>query len=586
MESFVPALAALAMGFLVSLGATPVLAAAARRAEIVSAPQPDRWSGRPTPMLGGLALVAGTLAPVVLNAGADPRLGVVAAGTLSAMCLGLIDDMRRLRPTSKIVGQVAIASGLAIGGVHVEIVEFQPLAFALTLLWVVGVMNAMNLVDNMDGLAAGLAAIAAIVLVLMAPAEPMWVRLLAAALAGACAGFLVYNFAPARVYMGDAGSLALGFVLAALALLQTNTAASGVGLALLGPLLVLGLPIYDTALVTIVRRIEGRPVSRGGRDHTSHRLAARGLSDRETVLLLYAIAACLALVGLLADAFGLALLPLIGLVIIGLVLFGIFLTDSPGQPASELAGRSRVIGAGRVLVRYGGEIALDVALATIALFSAFLVRFETLSVTAWLRPFLDAAPIVVPIQLAAFVLLGVYRTLWSHLGVTDMFAIIRASVAGTFAASVLLLYGLGRVDQSRAVLVLDGVLLAALVIASRAFLLWLRHWSALRPRVGDRRVLIVGANDTGELALRLMLKSRETAYHPAGFLDDDSGKQRRRIAGVSVLGRIADLDAVARRQSADLVVVAIDEDNGEERERIHETCRRLGLESRDFRRTL
>lgn len=581
MQAPLDALFAFLVGLAVAAGATPLIGRLARAVRIVSAPRADRWGGRPTPLLGGLAIVAATLVPLLPLAGSDRRLGIVAAGMLAAMALGLADDVRGLRPTTKLVGQVAIASFLAFGGVTVEIVEYQPLAFLLTLLWVVGLMNALNLVDNMDGLAAGLAGIAAAVLVLMAPEVPLWIRPFGAALAGAAVGFLVHNFAPARIYMGDAGSLALGFALAALTLLQTNTAASGVGLALLGPLLVLGLPIYDTALVTLVRRIEGRPVSRGGRDHTSHRLAATGLSDRESVLLLYGIAAGLAVLGLLAHSLGLVLLPLVGLTVIGLVLFGVFLTESTRPAgAGPLPARSRVVIGGRVLLRYGGEIGLDVALAAIALFTAFAIRFEALPSTAWLRPFLEAAPVVIPIQLAAFVLLGVYRTLWSHLGVSDMFAVIRAAIAGTVVAGLVLIFVLRLVDQSRAVLALDGILFAALVISSRVFLLWLRHWSALRPRAGDRRVIIAGANDAGEVALRLILRSRDNAYHPIGFVDDDPGKQRRRIAGVPVLGRVNDLAALVVRQRADLVIVALDDE--EQRERVRADCRGLGLETRDF----
>ncbi len=582
MASLWPVLAAFVMAVVLSVSLTPLIGLLARRGGVLSAPRPDRWGGRPTPLLGGVAIVVAVVAAVVLLAPIDARALAVLAGTVAALALGALDDVRHLRPTSKIVGQVAIASGLALAGVHVQFVEFFPLAFLLTLLWVVGMMNAVNLVDNMDGLAAGIGGIASGVLVIMA--GPPWTQILAAAVAGACLGFLVHNFAPARVYMGDAGSLPLGFVLAALALLMTRTAASGVGFAVLGPLLVLGLPIFDTTLVAVVRRLEGRPLSVGGRDHTSHRLAARGLSDRETVVTLYAIATVLAGLGLLASVAGLAFVPFGGLAVLALVLFGVFLTESPtaeGRPLDTPA-RSRVISAGRLLVRYGGEIALDVALATIALFSAFLVRYESTPIAEWLSLFVQAAPILIPIQLAAFVLLGVYRILWSYLGITDLFVILRAAFVGTLVASLLMLYPLGMV-QSRAVLILDFVFVAAAVMAARLFLVSLRYWAQLRPKVDDRRVLIVGASTSGEIALRLLLRSRQVPYHPTGFLDDDPGKQRRHIGGVPVLGRISDLDRVARSERVDLIVVAVDDE--EKRERVRTWCDELGLETREFSRT-
>lgn len=573
-----PVLSALA-AIVIAAGLTPLAGRYATQLGLVSPPRPDRWGSRPTPLLGGFAIVTAVIAPVLVLAPLTLAFAAVVAGVVAAFALGLIDDVRGLRPTSKLVGQVAIASGLAIAGMRVEIVSAPPIAFLLTLLWVVGMMNAVNLVDNMDGLAAGVAAIAAVVLLIMAPIEPAWIRVVAAALTGACIGFLIHNFAPARIYMGDAGSQAIGFVLAALALALTHTAASTLGLAILGPLLVLGLPLFDTALVAVTRRVEGRPVSAGGRDHTSHRLAALGLGERMTVVILYVVAMGFALLGLLSSALDLAILPVIALVVIGLILFGIFLAQSP-QLTDELTPRVQVLGAGHRLVRFGGEIALDVALATIALFSAYLIRFEALRPSDWMYLFIAAAPILIPLQLAAFVLLGVYRTLWRFLAVTDAVSIFRAVFVGTLVASLLVFFVLRQADQSRAVFLLDGVILTMLVIGSRAFALWLRHWSMLRARTGDRRVLIVGATDSGELVLQLLLRSKTLSYHPAGFLDDDPGKIRRRIRGVPVLGRTSDLAAVAKRERVDLVVVAVEDPAT--RASMREQCSLGSIEMREF----
>lgn len=564
---------------------TPLAANVAARANVIAPPREDRWGSRPIPLLGGLAIALALLLPVTVFAGSEDRLTVVALGTLAALILGVIDDARGLRPSSKIVGQTIIASGVALGGLRVEIVDLAPLSFMLTVVWFVGLMNAVNLIDNMDGLSAGVAAIAAGVLVFMAPAEPSWIRLLAAGTAGACVGFLVHNFPPARVYMGDAGSMVLGFVLAALGLLLTNAAASNVALAVLGPLLVLGLPIFDTMLVTLARRLEGRPVSSGGRDHTSHRLVAHGLSERATVIVLYTIAAGLALLGFLSEALGLVFLPLAGLVLAALVVFGTFLLVAPGgEDDRHTPARRLVMGAGRRLIRFGGEIALDASLATIALFSAFLIRFETLPPPTFVRLFLQAAPIVIPVQLAAFVLLDVYRILWTYLGVTDLVVVLRASFVGTLIAGLLMLYVLGLSDQSKAVLLMDGVFLAVLVSGSRLFFVWLRQWSEGRPRAGSRRVLIVGASERGQLALRLLVRNREVAYVPAGFLDDDPGKHRRRIAGVPVLGRTTELSDMVRRHAVDLVVLALPDDRI--REEVRAACAQAGVEMRELSRSL
>lgn len=572
----------------IALTVTPLAARVASATGLVAPARPDRWSSRPTPLLGGVALIAAAVAPFLVVARIDEHSAAVIGGLLAAFVLGFIDDVRGLRPTSKLVGQVLIAGGLAFAGVRLQLVDMPAFAFLLTVFWIVGVMNAMNLMDNMDGLAAGIAAIAAAVLFVMAPlVEPQWIRLLCASLAAACLGFLVYNFAPARVYMGDAGSQVLGLALAAIALMLTNQAKANVGLALLGPLLVLGLPLYDTALVTLVRRLEGRPVSRGGRDHTSHRLASRGLGERETVLLLYAVAAGFALLGLSASALGFAILPLMVLVVVALVLFGLFLVETPATMRAEAAspGRRQIIGAGRRMLRFGGEIGLDLMLASTALFSAFLIRFEVDSIEFWLPLFIQATPVLVPLQLAALVIFGVYRTLWRYISTTDVTSIVLASVAGTAAGGVVMLAILGWSAQSRAVLLLDGLILAVSIAASRLFLAWLRDSLALRPRAGARRVLIVGANETGRLALQLLLRSNEAVYRVAGFVDDDHGKIGRRIAGVPIFGPISALEGIVQREQADLVIIAT-AGPPNEGAHIRQAVESTGVESREFARPI
>ena len=553
---------------------------------MVSPPRADRWGSRPTPLLGGVAIVLAILvASIGLVTEWWPFLAVVGA-TVAAFVLGLVDDARGLRPTSKLVGQIIIGSALALAGVRVELIALTPIAFIATLIWVVLIMNAVNLMDNMDGLAAGVVGIAAAVLVVMAGEQSRWIAITAAATAGACAGFLVHNFAPARIYMGDAGSMALGVLLASLTLLLTNQVASSVGLTVLAPLVALGLPIFDTVLVAVVRRLEGRPVSQGGRDHTSHRLAALGLSERVTVLILYFVAAAFASLGLVANALGLAFLPLAALSLIALVLFAIFLVENPLDAAVDGArGRASFIGSGRALVRYGGEIALDVALAVIALLSSYLIRFESFGTSVSLPLFIVALPVVVPIQLAAFVVLGLYRILWRYLAVVDMLVIVRASFFGTVVAAGLVLALQAERGQSRAVFLIDFIMLSLLVAGSRMFLVSMRHWFGMQGRTLGRSVVIVGANETGAMALRLLLRSVDPKYRPAGFLDDDPGKQRRRIGGVPVLGRLTDLVSVVERERVEVIVLAL-EDGFERESQIRLECQELGLELRQLLATL
>lgn len=545
-------------------------------------PRDDRWHRRPTPLLGGAGIALATLVALAVFGPDDRSILVIAICAALAFALGLLDDFRHLAPTTKLVGQVLVASTLAFGGVHAEIVSFAPLAFVMTVFWVIAIMNALNLLDNMDGLAGGVAAIAAIVLGLTALPENPAAAAVAAVAAGAAMGFVVHNFSPARVFMGDAGSLFLGFLLAATALLHTASGAANLGLAVLGPIAVLALPIFDTALVTATRRAAGVPVSQGGRDHASHRLAALGLSDRAAVLVLYSIAAALALIGVLADRISTLVAPVFALAVVGLIVFGFFLAevDVYGK-RPQGAARSPVLRALVVYGRFGLEVGLDVVMLTTAYYLAYVIRFEGQPQSDWIKLFVASLPIVVGMQLAGLVALGVHRTLWRYLGVEDSIAMVRAVVFGTAAGILGILLAFRFEEYSRAVFVLDALLAAAFLGGSRLFLLWLRHWFPGRPGHAERRVLIVGANDTGALALRLLGKAADARYRAVGFLDDDPGKRYRRVAGVPIAGGLDHLAVALERLRVDLVVVALDPDDQAAID-IRRTCEARGIECRDL----
>jgi UDP-GlcNAc:undecaprenyl-phosphate GlcNAc-1-phosphate transferase len=565
--------------------ATPAFSRLARRVGLVVKPRSDRWSRSPTPLLGGAAVTLAAVVVLVCLLPASRVSVTIVVGLLAAFALGLLDDFRHITPSSKLVGQAAIASLLFFGGVQVEIIEFEPVAYLVTVLWVVGLMNAVNLIDNMDGLAGGVVAIAGIGLGISAVPENPMAGIVAGASAGAALGFLIYNFPPARVFMGDAGSLVFGYLLAAAALLHTASGAANVSLAVLAPLAVLALPIFDTALVTTSRRLIGRPISQGGRDHTSHRLAALGLSDRGVVLLLYAVAAVLAVSALLAEAVSGLVFPLFALGLIGLALFGVFLYD-----IDVYGGRKEPRDLGpiaRQLVtygRFGAEIAFDLVLFSVAYYLAFVLRFEGFTQNVWLYLFVQTVPLVVALQLGSLVLFGAYRTLWRFITLADVLNVLKALAIANIAAAGLIL-GVAAVQGfPRSGLPLNWLLACAFLIGSRASLVWLRYWFAVRPGVDARRVLIIGATDTGALALRLISRTRGTPYQAIGFLDDDPGKRYRRVAGVPVLGTVNDLESVLQRHRIDLVLYANDLPESEpgRLQSLKESCASFGAEWREF----
>jgi len=221
------------------------------------------------------------------------QMAAIAAGGTLLMLVGLWDDRRGIAPRAKLLAQIAAALIAAAAGVRVDLFPWPLVNFAVTLFWFVGISNAVNLMDNMDGLAAGTSAVSALFFtILAASAGQGLVASLAAAVTGASLGFLYYNISPAMIFMGDTGSLLLGFLLAVIGI-KYSPLALPLGSTWMVPIVVLGLPVFDTTLVTFSRLLSRRPVSQGGTDHTSHRLARLGLGINRAVLTMYILAAAL-----------------------------------------------------------------------------------------------------------------------------------------------------------------------------------------------------------------------------------------------------------------------------------------------------
>jgi len=294
-------IAVLALSAALAAVLTPVVIAAAYRLDWLAYPRSDRWSTRTVALMGGIAIV-GTILIVSLLAGtfsSSPIAPAVFAGVVVLGVLGAVDDRIGVNPAPKLVLEFGVAAGLIALGARFGPSLPSVLSVPLTFLWIIGVTNAMNLLDNMDGLAAGTGVVAGAIsgwLALIVGDTPT--ALLSFALAGACLGYLPYNYRCARIFMGDTGSLPLGMVVATISLLVGARAETVSGVPAWGiavAMLICALPIVDTTLVTISRLRSGRAVSLGGRDHASHRLVFIGLSDTRSVASLLAVALLLGL---------------------------------------------------------------------------------------------------------------------------------------------------------------------------------------------------------------------------------------------------------------------------------------------------
>ena len=290
-----------ASALVMAIGGTPVVRRIALRLGIIDRPEARKIHLNPVPLLGGVAIYGAFIAAVLLfgNRFRLNELVSILVGASLVSFLGVWDDRRSLSPLLKLVGQALAASILILSGVRIGTFSWEPLNIAVTMGWVVVITNAMNLLDNMDGLSGGIGATAAIFFLLLAAMNNQYlVGALSAALVGACLGFLVYNLNPASIFMGDAGSLFLGFILAAVGIKLRFP--EGVQIVTwMVPVLILGLPLFDTALVIVSRLRRGlNPLTTPGKDHVSHRLVALGYTRREAVLICYLICAGLGVVAL------------------------------------------------------------------------------------------------------------------------------------------------------------------------------------------------------------------------------------------------------------------------------------------------
>ncbi len=273
-----------------AVGATPVARLLAPRVGIVDHPEARKIHARPVPRLGGAAIfVAVLVVALVLGERYNfDQFGSILVGATGISFIGLVDDRWGLSPLIKLVGQIAAALLLYVSGVYVAAFRQPLLNLVTTVVWVVFITNSINLMDNMDGLAGGIAAIAAAHFALMCAFSGQYlVGALSIALLGACLGFLFYNLNPASIFMGDSGSLFLGFVLAATGI-KLRFPQNVTFVTWMVPLLVMGIPVFDTSLVVLSRLRRGRnPLTSPGQDHVSHRLVAAGMGRREAVLTLY-----------------------------------------------------------------------------------------------------------------------------------------------------------------------------------------------------------------------------------------------------------------------------------------------------------
>jgi UDP-GlcNAc:undecaprenyl-phosphate/decaprenyl-phosphate GlcNAc-1-phosphate transferase len=562
---------------------------------LVAAPTGQRWHERATPSFGGIGIFAGFcvgigLAIAVGAVDATSELLGILAGCTILFVAGLLDDALTLSPLAKLAAQFAAAGVVLAAGLSVEIVGNDALALAIGLVWLVGITNAFNLLDNMDGLAASLAAIACAYYALDAVTQnPNRVALVVAlALGFACAGFLPFNLRPGRaasVFMGDSGSQVLGFALAALALSSSWKVAGTTLTTMVLPLLVLAIPILDTALVTVRRVLEGRPVTQGGRDHASHRLVYYGLSERKAVALLAVVATAIGATAVAYNILNNPRVTILGVLVtfVLLVQFASALTDLEertrlgARPPEDVPLRALFVQPRRLV-----EVVVDFASICASFLAAYLLFVRGFGTGYQRAVFLAALPILLATRYLFYVAFAVYRRIWRFAGVRDAAALAAATfLSGLVALAILrLTWDLG--DFPPEVFLVDALLCLLLVGSSR---LVLRAFPVLGTTRGDqRRVLVVGAGRSGRSLARELNETADTRV--VGFVDDNPRLRRRRIHGVTVHGGFDDLERLLVEMRIEEVLVTIPAAAPERLEAIVAACNEAGVDCRFVRREI
>jgi len=554
-----------ALAMVLALVFVPIARTVAARLGYVARPREDRWHKRPVAMFGGVAIAASLFACVLIF-----RVGrelAVLAGAAATMCLvGLVDDVLSLKPSTKLIAQIAGASILLFFDYRLNWLHSYTLDTILTLVWVVGMTNAFNLLDNMDGLCGGIAVIVggSLLISLLPGAGPhafAEARYLAMLL-GAVAGFLVYNVHPASIFMGDSGSLLLGFSFAAVTLSAERTTAGRTDVLSIvaAPVLVLLIPIFDTTLVTLSRWFSGRRASQGGRDHSSHRLVAIGLSERAAVALLWLLAAIGGGLGIAIDfrsqswtvaAAGFTF-------VLAMAMFAVYLAGirvyEEGDERAEGATVTPIV-VDFMYKKRVAEVLLDCGLVAVCYYTAYKLRFEdpyefANNFDAFYRSF----PILLSAQMIAFFAVGIYRGAWRHFGMMDTIGVAKGVFFGTVGSQLFILYVYHYFAYSRTVFAIYAVLILIAVTLSRASFRLVGEFVQRQRRSGTR-VVIYGAGDAGGLVIRELLGAG-AENRLVGFIDDDPRKAGTRVMGYPVLGGYSALTVLINSSSVDGIVVS------------------------------
>jgi len=606
------ALAAIAC--IVSLLTTPLVKKFAVSLDVLDKPATRKIHAGAIPRMGGLGIFLGIMAGLGFFAYYNPAdfevflfgknyIFVIVGATLM-MGLGIADDKWGLNAKVKFSIQFLIAIFVVTHGLKIEQISNpfgQPfilgvLSYPITILWIVGVTNAINLSDGLDGLASGMSLIVSLTMFAVAlTINRPGTIIMSAVLTGGLLGFLRYNFNPAQIFMGDTGSLLLGFLLAAISIKGTLMQSTTVSLII--PLVAMGLPIFDTLFAIFRRLMLGKNPFSADREHIHHRLLSYGLSQRQVVIIMYSI--CF-IFGLLAFAMTAAqnelaasLLIIFGIIVyIGVQRLGYIETILVRLKRDRYRQKKKLYhalyhGTQESLPMwyrfYSWKSVIEGLLDLIFIVTALIVTrilFEgTEEFSSNLVILRNQILIVTTCCLGAFLLMGYYKALWRYVSLDSIGRFVKGVTLGTLFSYFALTFIDASLWISARHFVVFWVLLLVMVTASRLLFNFYTTYSKrqLTKVGGGERVLIYGAGDRGEVILNALIKEDVLNFKPVGFLDDNPLKQDKEILGYTVFGGIHRLETIVEEHKVQRIIISSPYINGIREPVLKEVCRKHGI---------
>jgi UDP-GlcNAc:undecaprenyl-phosphate/decaprenyl-phosphate GlcNAc-1-phosphate transferase len=574
--------------FILSVLIIPFIIKLSHRYGLVAVPKENRWHKKPTALLGGVGIYLSFIIPALIFVPLNKlTIGIFFCIT-AIFGLGLYDDIREVKPYTKFVFQAVVTIIVILFGLKIKIIPHVYIAIPLTVFWIVGITNALNILDNMDGLSCGITLVSSICIFIYAMQNNLYlVMLFSSVLSGTTLGFLIFNFNPAKIFMGDCGSLFLGFLLSTITILGTWQEATNLLFVLIVPLFILVIPIFDTTLVTFYRKKHGQFVSQGGKDHSSHRLVFLGLSEKRAVLILMGISLFFGiLIVCLSSLDFFTILILFSVLFVCLLFFGIFLGGIRvyADETRKSLRRKGLINSVILYKKQVLQILVDIIVINIAYVSAYLLKFEGILSDDSMRLIETSLPIMILVKISLFSIFGLYKSEWRYIGIHDMIKVFKGVSISTLLciAIIFILYRFK--GYSRAVFVNDYVLTLLMVGGVRVLIRVLKeYFSGIVDESKKLPILIMGAGDGGELLLREIRNNPGICYKPIGFIDDDITKKNRMIHGLKVLGTRDDIPSVTKKNGIKKVIISILSGEKGGLQGVYEICDDLNVECKRMR---